>query len=391
MSVRPSIQSVQRSLLFGILGGAILGCLLGAALVGLYIRRNPPVYQGGAFPSELTDAYQNHYLAMVVDSYIANQQAELAADRLKTFDQRRKIMVLGERSAAYVAAGRGPEAQLINNLAVALKSMEGWDEATIQSAISELSTTYQADPARSQAISTFSAQLLGQVPVPAETPVEGQPTPPPAVEPVAEEAGTSWWTYLLCCLGIMILALIALLIAGRIRSQRKPVRPKVVWEGEGPAPLKQWTAVYEFGKDNFEDFNMLETDEGDFLGESGMGIREAIPGTSPKQVTAFEVGLFDKTDITTLNKIIMSEHAYHDEATRAKVEANPQDEAILAEPGKEFTVETRAMRVEGKIEDMAYGDPGNTYFSKLAVSLRVFLKEGADVRKGEMDVPDEYR
>jgi hypothetical protein len=49
------------------------------------------------------------------------------------------------------------------------------------------------------------------------------------------------------------------------------------------------------------------------------------------------------------------------------------------------------MRVEGKIEDMVYGDPGGTYFSKLAVSLRVFLKEGADVRKGEMDVPDEYR
>ena len=136
---------------------------------------------------------------------------------------------------------------------------------------------------------------------------------------------------------------------------------------------------------------MLETDEGDFLGESGMGIREAIPGTSPKQVTAFEVGLFDKTDITTLNKIIMSEHAYHDEATRTKVEANPQDEAILAEPGKEFTIETRAMRVEGRIEDMAYGDASNSYFSKLAIRLRVFLKEGADVRKGEMDVPDEYR
>src|SRR5215510_9469837 len=126
---------------------------------------------------------------------------------------------------------------------------------------------------------------------------------------------------------------------------------------------------------------MLGTDEGDFLVESGMGIREAIPGTSPKQVTAFEVGLFDKTDITTLNKIIMSERAYNDENTRAKVESNPQDEAILAEPGKEFTVETTAMRVEGKIDDMAYGGD-NLYFTKLAVNLKVFLKEGVDVRKG---------
>lgn len=397
MSGRPSFQSVQQRFLIVALVALLLGCALGAGAVGLYIRQNPPVYQGGAYPDELSPGYQDHYLAMVVDSYITNQQADLAAERLKTFeDPARKIRFLGERSAAYVAAGRVPEAQLINNLAVALKSLEGWGDDTIMAVVSELTTAYQGDAARSQAISTFSAQLVGQVPVapegePQPTPVPGEEPVPAAAEPAPEEGGINWLNAILCCLGLVVLGLVALLIAGRIRSQRKPVRPKVVWEGEGPAPLKQWTAVYELGKDNFEDFAMLETDEGDFLGESGMGIREAVPGTSPKQVTAFEVGLFDKTDITTLNKIIMSEQTYHDEASRDKVEANPQDEAILAEPGKEFTVETTAMRVEGKIEDVEYGDASNNYFKKLTVNLKVFLKEGANVRKGEMDVPDEYR
>jgi hypothetical protein len=106
---------------------------------------------------------------------------------------------------------------------------------------------------------------------------------------------------------------------------------------------------------------------------------------------AFDVGLFDKTDITTLSRVVMSEHAYNDSTIRAKVEANPQAETILAEPGKEFTLETSAMRVKAKIEDMEYGPGGNTYFNKLRLSLAVFVKEGADLKIGQMDVPDQFK
>ena len=77
-STRPSVQSVQRSLLIGILIGIIFGCVIGAALVGLYVWQNPPIYAGGAYPAELTESYQDHYLAMAIDSYIVNQQADVA-------------------------------------------------------------------------------------------------------------------------------------------------------------------------------------------------------------------------------------------------------------------------------------------------------------------------
>ena len=162
-SARPSMASVQRSLIVGILVGLLLGCGLGAGLVGLYIRQNPPVYAGGAYPNELTTNYQDHYLAMVIDSYIVNQQLDLATNRLLTFDQATKIRELGRWSANYVAAGRAVEGQLVNDLAAKLRQAEGWSPEVIATEVGKLAAEYQNDPARQQAVNTFGA-ALGVVP-----------------------------------------------------------------------------------------------------------------------------------------------------------------------------------------------------------------------------------
>ena len=394
MSTRPSFQSAQRFLIIGILAGIIFGIILGFIISYVYIVQNPPVYQGGAFPDELTEAYQNHYKAMVVDSYIVNQEPEVAVERMKRFDPQAQILILGERSAAYVAAGRGVEAQLINNLAVTLKNSQGWDDETIKAAIAELTERYQTDPARSQAISTFSAQLLnGQVPVPAPSaePDSGAAATPqvPAVPPAAP-GSIPWLGVLLCCLALLVALVLGLLIFNRM-SSKKSAKPQIVWEGEGRPPLKQWRGTYTLGQDNYDEFFTIETEDGDFMGESGIGIMDSKPGTSPKEVWSFDVGLFDKTDITTLSRVVMSDHAFNDETLRAKVEANPQAEAILAEPGKKFSFDTTALRVDAEIEEVEYGDDEKTFFSKLTANLKVFLKEGADIRRGEMDIPDEFK
>ncbi|MCB0176804.1 MAG: hypothetical protein KDI62_01120 [Anaerolineae bacterium] len=394
MSTRPSFQSAQRFLIIGILAGIIFGIILGFIISYVYIVQNPPVYQGGAFPDELTEAYQNHYKAMVVDSYIVNQEPEVAVERMKRFDPQAQILILGERSAAYVAAGRGVEAQLINNLAVTLKNSQGWDDETIKAAIAELTERYQTDPARSQAISTFSAQLLnGQVPVPAPStePDSGAAATPqvPAVPPAAP-GSIPWLGVLLCCLALLVALVLGLLIFNRM-SSKKSAKPQIVWEGEGRPPLKQWRGTYTLGQDNYDEFFTIETEDGDFMGESGIGIMDSKPGTSPKEVWSFDVGLFDKTDITTLSRVVMSDHAFNDETLRAKVEANPQAEAILAEPGKKFSFDTTALRVDAEVEEVEYGDDEKTFFSKLTANLKVFLKEGADIRRGEMDIPDEFK
>ena len=388
---RPSFQAVQKSLILGAVVGFLLGCVIGAGLVGLYIRQNPPVYAGGAYPNELTPNYQDQYLAMVIDSYIVNRQPELAQERLKTFDAATQIRALGRWSAVYVASGRATEAQAVNELAVALKNRENWSPETISAVASELATEYQNDSAKAQAITSF-ASALGQVPVSAG---QAQPAPPPPAEaaPATEGGGGfSWVTTLLCCLGLILFALGAYILYRRFGTRGKAAaKPETVWEGGGTAPLKQWSRTYTLGQDSFDEFFTIETPDGAFLGESGIGILDAIPNTSPKQVISFDVGLFDKTDITTLSRVVMSEKAYYDNTLRSKIDANPQAEAILAEPGKEFTLETSAMRVEAKIDEMAYGGGGNEYFEKLKINLDVFVKEGADLKIGQMDVPDEYK
>lgn len=392
-STRPSFQVVQKSLILGAVVGILIGCVVGSGLVGLYIRQNPPVYAGGAYPNELTPNYQDHYMAMVVDSYIVNRQPEVAQQRLKTFDEATKIQALGRWSAIYVSSGRAAEAQAVNELAVALKNAENWSPETVSAVSSELATEFQNDGAKAQAITSF-AGALGQVPDPNQAAAQqSQPAPPPPAEPAPAEGGLfSWVNALLCCLGLILFALVAYILYRRLWDKKAVAEPQAVWDSKGVAgPLKRWSGTYTLGQDSFDEFFTIETPDGAFLGESGIGILDAIPNTSPKQVTTFDVGLFDKTDITTLSRVLMSEAAYHDQTLRSKIDANPQAEAILAEPGKAFTLETSAMRVETRIDEMAYGGGGNEYFEKLTVSLDVFVKEGADLKIGQMDVPEEFR
>ena len=109
---RPSMQSVQRSLIMGIVLGLIFGCLIGGA-AGLYYAwmMNPAVYADGAYPNDLAPGYQSHYFDMVVDSYIVNRQASYAQNRLQSFSDAQVITALGERSVAFVANGQAVEAQ----------------------------------------------------------------------------------------------------------------------------------------------------------------------------------------------------------------------------------------------------------------------------------------
>jgi hypothetical protein len=193
-------------------------------------------------------------------------------------------------------------------------------------------------------------------------------------------------------LGLLLLVVVVLVIGQWYfkKSRSGPRKPAVEWVGEGPAPIIQWSGTYTLGQDNYDEFFTVETPEGDFLGESGVGILEVIPGTKPKQVIAFDVGLFDKTDITTLSRVVMTPQAFNDPSVQAKIDANSMAEAVLAQPGKEFTLETSALRVVATINELEF-DATNEYFEKLKITLNVFVREGVDLRIGHMDVPAEYQ
>lgn len=397
---RPSMQSVQRSLLVGVLLGLIFGCLIGGGL-GLYYawQVNPAVYDT-AYPVDLAPGYQQDYINMVANAYLVDRQVENAQKRLQSFNAGTVILALGERSVELMANGQAVEVQAINELAAALQQADQWPGETVTDQVGKLAVKYQGDPAKMQAVYTYG-DAVGAVP---DVPVEGAPIDEPQAEAPAQSeeqpqqpptegaGGFSWLTVLYCLLGALVIVGVVLLIGQWYfkKSRSGPSRPEIEWEGEGPAPIIQWSGTYSLGQDNYDEFFTIETPDGDFLGESGVGILEAIPGSSPKQVTAFDVGLFDKTDITTLSRVLMSQAAFDNPDMQNKIDANPMAEAVLAEPGKEFSLETSALRVVARIDEVAFGG-NNEYFEKLTVSLDVFVREGADLKVGEMDVPEQYQ
>src|SRR3970282_1678424 len=105
-------------------------------------------------------------------------------------------------------------------------------------------------------------------------------------------------------------------------------------QGEGPVPapagrqagldrppLATFRTTYTLGDDLYDDSFSIESANGDFLGECGVGIGDLIGVGDPKKVSAFEVWLFDKNDIQTFTKVLMSRYAFQDEATRNRMAA----------------------------------------------------------------------
>ncbi|WP_162910079.1 hypothetical protein [Aggregatilinea lenta] len=164
----------------------------------------------------------------------------------------------------------------------------------------------------------------------------------------------------------------------RIAVKRAAAEQKTDFAAAGEiAPLVQHVSTYVLGDDLYDDSFSVETESGEFLGECGSGISETIGVGEPKKVTATEVWLFDKNDIRTVTKVLMTQHAYNDQALRTKLA--PKGEAVLVEPGTITTLETQTLRVQIRIVDTQYGQgalPPSSFFERLTVEIAAWRKEG---------------
>jgi hypothetical protein len=147
-------------------------------------------------------------------------------------------------------------------------------------------------------------------------------------------------------------------------------------------PLAQYPTTYTLGDDHYDPSFSIELESGEFLGECGIGIAETVGTGAPSKVTAFEVWLFDKNDIRTVTKVLMSDHAFNDEALRTKLA--PKGEPVLANEGEEFTLETKSLRMRARVLQSSYGTgnvPQNSFFEQLTSELVVWAspetQEGA--------------
>lgn len=144
-----------------------------------------------------------------------------------------------------------------------------------------------------------------------------------------------------------------------------------------PSSIRTYT--YVLGDDYFDPSFSIEMGA-DFYGECGIGISESLGAGDPKKVTAFEVWLFDKSDIRTVTTVLASEYSYHDPDLNEKFQPKRDgDNLQIIKDGLEITHDTTALRVKVRIRELNYAEndkfPSKSYFSKVTFELRAWVKE----------------
>ena len=322
---------------------SVIGCLFGWWVMGYMIW--PVQYTGESYSYELTRPEKEQYLSMLADSYRVTGNALEVQNRLKGWNDSEVTVLIANMSTNLRNQGLTDQAQRIEDLAGAL------------------GTT-----------SPVAVLTISPPEVPPSAP--SQPAAPP------KAPGFSIMTLVQICIGLTLLMIVIAAILFFIdmrRRKAKPVGPKPVTGGKlAPEVQRDETALghfitkYTFGDDHYDESFSVETAEGAFLGECGVGISESLEAGPPSKVTACEVWLFDKSDIRTVTKVLMSEYAFNEPSLRDKLSA--KGDTLLATPGQTVHVVTDTFNMEARVIDVSYGTESelpNSYFDSLTVELIV--------------------
>jgi hypothetical protein len=327
----------QRRALVALVGGALLGLLLGLAIGWWWW----PVQWTNSTPGNLRSDFQGDYIVWVADQYASTGDWERARGKLGA--EYWKEGQLAETLERLAGERGGQEAVRLRALAQALEAAPVATPAAPETAGGAGLRSVAMVCGAALLIVAFvggAAFLLSRLRRPAAGP-----------EAAGRRAGVA---------------------GGRMPSE------EVSWGVEGP-PLAQFVTTYTLGDDHYDPSFSIELESGEFLGECGVGISETIGVGAPSKVAAFEVWLFDKNDIRTVTKVVMSDYAFRDEALRAKLA--PKGEPVLAEAGKDVILETKTMRVRARIVEAGYGAgnlPLSSFFERLAVDLAAWVKPGQE-------------
>ncbi len=323
---------IGRETLIGLVIGLVVGLIIGLPILGWWVF---PVEWYDADPFDLRQQHKEAYISMLADSYTLSTNVALARQRVGGWDPKDLGQVIGQLQAK---ASDGAQVQRLDKLAAALG-------------------------------------------------VQAEVVPP---EPAAQ--ATTVWALIRRLAPIFGIVLAAVLVIagvmvglpllrgrrpeepGRLGRRPSPERQAAKPEDVGE-PLGHFVASYTLGQDSYDQSFSIESPTSEFLGECGMGISEIVSAGPPASVTAFEVWLFDKNDIRTVTKVLMSKYAYDDDALRAKLA--PKGEAVLVEPGETIVLETATLRIDAEISEMGYDEettPPQSYFTRLTLSLTPSLK-----------------
>jgi hypothetical protein len=319
----------------GLVGGAVLGLILGL-LIGWVFW---PVEWTSSTPANLHPKYQEDYVVWVAENYQARGGIEWAEDKLGT---------------AY------------------------WNEGQLSDTLERLAVERGGDTAAQ--LRALNVELDAGGAASAAAPTRQRLSP----------------LLMVCGVGLLVAAVVGgtLLLVSRLRAGEGAGSSEMArvmgeefvpterdWGGAGP-PQAQFVTTYTLGDDHYDPSFSIELETGEFMGECGVGISETLGVGDPSKVTAFEVWLFDKNDIRTVTKVLMSDYAFNDDALYAKLA--PKGEPVLAQVGEEIELETKRLRLRGRILDAEYsaGDlPPSSFFDKLTVELAAWVKPEQEITR----------
>jgi hypothetical protein len=327
---------------------------------------NPPDFTD-ATPAHLRADLQEDYLRMAIDSYLVNQNNDLAVQRWQGLGEAapgafRRIQQNPAQADPELIAAYG---QLIESVLGTAAAAPNASSSPSSGAPSVMRPLVVVGGVLALAVVVVAVlALAGRLPRrrPAEdemlfsepdfvvepsgggqasSPASPEPAPRPTAKPVAGAA------------------------AGKTNFEKLGLAP----------PITQTITTYMLGDDLYDESFSIDTGGGEFLGEYGVGISEAIGVGDPKKVTALEIWLFDKNDINTATKVLMSAHAYNDTGIRDRLER--KGDLILVEPQQQVLLETKTLQLLATIVDLEYGRgalPQNSYFERLTLELAVWPK-----------------
>ncbi len=336
------VRELAKNPLYTAIAVGVVGLLIGWLIIGWGIW---PVTYVNTDPSSLRADFKADYARMAVDSYARTNDVKLAQQRF---------------------AALGKDAQSV------LQSI------TTSSNSQDVQLFLLAATGSTAPVSTAVPGLTPQA-----TQVGGVTTPTP------EGAGSSTTLLIVLCLVLLVIgAVLAYLLLFRGKrptglpnpfkqaQEMSKAAERTDFEAQGvETPIAQYMTTYKLGVDLYDDSFSIDSPTGEFLGECGVGISETVGVGDPKKVTAFEVWLFDKNDIQTVTKVLMSDYAFKDAGILQRLAS--KGEPVLIEPGKQILLETATLTLEARVVDMNYGNgalPNASFFDRLTLELAVWPK-----------------
>lgn len=333
----------------------IVGLLLGWIVLGWWLF---PVQWGGTLVQDLQPADKKVFIATEAEALALTQDSAMAVERLQGLGTQQEVAQL----AAEVIQDATSKGDLITvDRITQLAAKTG---LTLPSLTVPVTPVAEAEPAQEQngsvLLTLLGVLLLGGGIVLAAWLLLRRRSPQVA------ETETDWQS-----------AETPAKPASYPPTQTADRAPPVASNVSGDLQVGQeYSATFHQGDVEYDQSFDIEAPDGSYWGECGLTMSELVNG-DPNRVTALEVWLFDKSDIRTVTKVLMTDYAYGNQALRDKLSS--KGDALLLSPDMGFVLDAQTLRLLGKVVAQEYDDsaaPPRSTLRRLSVQLKVIRQAG---------------